>query len=74
MFLLYNTELVKGMMRPIIRFARSEEWPFDFAPHDCGRYPLVNGQLYGKSENTLLLEKQMPVEECGNMLIMDAAV
>ena len=74
MFLLYNTELVKGMMRPIIRFARSEEWPFDFAPHDCGRYPLVNGQLYGKSENALLLEKQMPVEECGNMLIMDAAV
>ena len=70
LFLLYNPELVKGMMRPIFRYARSEAWPYSFAPHDCGQYPLVNGQVYGHNA----LEKQMPVEECGNMLIMTAAV
>ena len=75
LFLLYNPELVKAMMRPIYRFAASEKWPYDFAPHDCGTYPLVNGQTYGLDRETgeLRLEKQMPVEECGNMLVMEAA-
>lgn len=73
-FLLYNPELVKGMMRPIYKFARSDAWKFDFAPHDAGRYPAVDGQRYGLKEGVLLFEKQMPVEECGNMIIMDAAV
>ena len=70
MFLLYNPELVKGMMRPVIRYAKSDAWVFDFAPHDVGQYPLVNGQVYGKNA----LKYQMPVEECGNMLVMDANV
>jgi len=70
LFLIYNPELVKGMMRPIYKYASSEEWAFDFAPHDAGRYPHLNGQVYGNNR----LEKQMPVEECGNMLIMEMAV
>lgn len=70
MFLLYNPELVKGMMRPVIRYAESDAWVFDFAPHDVGQYPLVNGQVYGQNA----LKYQMPVEECGNMLVMDANV
>ncbi len=70
MFLLYNPELVKGMMRPVIRYAKSDAWVFDFAPHDVGQYPLVNGQVYGQNA----LKYQMPVEECGNMLVMDANV
>ena len=74
LFLLYNPELVKGMMRPIYRYAESEEWKetlkFDFAPHDVGCYPLLNGQVYGKNA----LHLQMPVEECGNMLVMEANV
>lgn len=74
LFLLYNPELVKGMMRPIYRVAASEAWNFDFAPHDAGRYPLLNGQVYGLKDGVLLYEKQMPVEECGNMLIMEATV
>lgn len=36
--------------------------------------PAVDGQRYGLKEGVLLFEKQMPVEECGNMIIMDAAV
>ena len=74
LFLLYNPELVKGMMRPVYRVARSDEWKFDFAPHDAGRYPLLNGQKYGLKDGVLLYEKQMPVEECGNMLIMEGTV
>ncbi|MBR3809043.1 MAG: DUF4965 domain-containing protein [Clostridia bacterium] len=70
LFLLYNPELVKGMMRPIYKYAESDEWTFDFAPHDVGQYPLVNGQVYG--ENKLIY--QMPVEECGNMLVMETNV
>lgn len=68
LFLLYNPELVRGMMRPIFAFAASDAWSFDFAPHDAGQYPLANGQVYASS-----IEGQMPVEECGNMLIMVAA-
>jgi len=75
MYLLYNPELVRGMMRPIYKFAATDAWKYDFAPHDVGQYPLVNGQVYGldKATGELLFEKQMPVEECGNMLIMEAA-
>lgn len=71
MFLLYNPELIKGMMRPVYRFAQSDAWIFDFAPHDVGQYPLVNGQVYANNQKDIL-KWQMPVEECGNMLIMEA--
>ena len=75
LFLLYNPELVKALMRPIYRFARSKDWPFDFAPHDVGRYPTVDFQRYSCVWETReqLLKNQMPVEECGNMLVMEAA-
>ena len=47
LYLLYNTELVKGMMRPIFKFAKMSVWKFDFAPHDAGTYPACCGQTYG---------------------------
>ena len=50
LFLLYNTELVKGMLRPIFHFAEMPIWEYDFAPHDVGRYPYANGQVYGLSD------------------------
>ena len=70
LFLKYNPEFVLGMLRPIIRYAKSDEWKFDFAPHDVGQYPLANGQVYGNNEE----KYQMPVEESGNMLICLGAV
>ncbi|MEK3888268.1 glutaminase family protein [Bacillus sp. FSL K6-3431] len=70
LFLHYNPEFVKGMMRPIFHYAASEDWTFNFAPHDMGCYPKANGQVYGENR----LENQMPIEECGNMLIMAGAV
>ncbi len=76
MFLYYNPELIKGMLRPIYKFAASDAWKYDYAPHDVGQYPLVTGQVYGLNRETgeLLHEKQMPVEECGNMIIMETNV
>ena len=74
LFLLYNPELVYGMLRPLFRYARMEAWPYEFAPHDCGQYPLCNGQVYGiKPDGTQPLEVQMPVEECGNAILSVAA-
>ncbi len=104
LFLLYNTEYVKGMLRPIFKFAACDVWEYDFAPHDVGRYPYAWGQAYGwnsgegedlpeegiwetgksgvyppfytypAGSDNYELRKQMPVEECGNMLIMMATV
>jgi len=98
LYLLYNTELVRGMMRPVFRFAQTDAWPYDYAPHDVGRYPYATGQVYGMNplrhndqeqridngdvfpffyqypENSGIYahKHQMPLEECGNMLIMSA--
>lgn len=78
LFLRYNPELVKAMMRPVFRYARMPEWNWDFAPHDVGRFPRAFGQAYGRKDRDpggeLMLESQMPVEECGNLLVMALAV
>nr|WP_300843648.1 DUF4965 domain-containing protein [uncultured Acetatifactor sp.] len=103
LFFLYNPELVRGMMRPVFRFAKLPIWNFDFAPHDAGRYPHVTGQVYGYRQkpgsiqylegeaepdghrypmlwqmptcaDIYDLRYQMPIEECGNMLILEAAL
>ncbi len=75
LFLFLCPELVKGMLRPLAKFARSDAWFFPFAPHDAGRYPLCDGQRYGlQADKTYSFEHQMPVEECGNFILAVAAV
>ncbi len=69
-FLIYNPELIKGMLTPIFDYAASPEWKRGYAPHDAGQYPLLNGQKYGPDREDM----QMPVEECGNMILMCAAL
>ncbi len=78
LFLVYAPDLVEGMLNPIFKMLEKGLWDFDFAPHDAGTYPLLNGQIYGFSmfhrSRRPPIASQMPVEECGNMLLCVAAL
>lgn len=69
-FLMYNPELLRGMLQPVFEYAASDAWEADCAPHDLGIYPILDGQQYKDPQGNLV---QMPVEECGNILILTAA-
>lgn len=79
LFLMYAPQLVEGMLNPIFKMVEKGLWSYRFAPHDVGRYPLANGQIYGydfryRKRVPDPTDSQMPIEECGNMLLCVAAL
>ncbi|KGQ09714.1 hypothetical protein BBAD15_g4949 [Beauveria bassiana D1-5] len=58
-----NPILIKWSLEPLLEYQKSGRYPNKWAVHDLGRYPRALGYDDGNDE-------PMPLEECGNMLIM----
>lgn len=84
--LYFNPNLLKLLLEPLYENQESGHYPNQYSMHDLGtHYPNATGHPDGKDEevcttlaqeeqnNALLIDNQMPVEECGNMLIMTLA-
>ena len=76
LFLLYNTDLMKGMCTSILDYCESSRWGFDFAAHDLGTYPHANGQVYSitRPDSNGGFAGNMPIEESANIVILAAAI
>ncbi|KAJ5970611.1 uncharacterized protein N7479_000529 [Penicillium vulpinum] len=66
-FLYTNPELLKLVLTPLFENQEAGKYPNSYSMHDLGSsYPNATGHSDGNDE-------KMPLEECGNMLIMSLA-
>ena len=73
--LISGAPLVEATLEPVMLYASSPEWTYGFSPHDVGRWPLGDGQVYRMDLTRYPGDSnRMPVEENGNMLIAFGAL
>ena len=73
--LLSGAPLVEATLEPVMLYATSSDWTYDFSPHDVGQWPLGDGQVYRMDLKKYPDDSnRMPVEENGNMLIAFGAL
>jgi Domain of unknown function (DUF4965)/Domain of unknown function (DUF5127)/Domain of unknown function (DUF1793) len=62
LFYVLNTDWIKLLLEPVLRYLATGRWPKPFMIHDIGtHYPVAAGHDNGSEED-------MPVEESGNIL------
>lgn len=67
-FLYTNPQWLAYLLEPLLEHQLSGQYPNDYSMHDLGaHFPNATGHPDGRDE-------YMPVEECGNMLIMGLAL
>ncbi|KAL2016709.1 hypothetical protein VTK56DRAFT_3172 [Thermocarpiscus australiensis] len=67
-FLYTNPKWLEYLLEPLLEHQLSGQYPNDYSMHDLGaHFPNATGHPDGRDE-------YMPVEECGNMLIMGLAL
>jgi hypothetical protein len=67
-FLYTNPQWLAYLLEPLLEHQLSGQYPNDYSMHDIGaHFPNATGHSDGRDE-------YMPVEECGNMLIMGLAL
>lgn len=67
-FMYTNPRWLAYLLEPLIEHTLSGQYPNDYAMHDLGtHFPNATGHPDGRDE-------YMPVEECGNILIMGLAI
>ena len=64
--LYFNHDLIKYTLLPLYIYQEGGSYPNTWAVHDLGAYPQALGYPKGNDE-------EMPLEECGNMIIMTLA-
>jgi len=65
-FMYLNATLTRYLLDPLFENQESGAYPNKFAEHDLGTFPVAKGYPAGNDE-------PMPLEECGNMIIMSLA-
>lgn len=66
-FLYTNPRWLAYLLEPLLEHQLSGQYPNKYSMHDIGTFPIGKGYADGKDE-------YMPLEECGNMLIMGLAL
>lgn len=66
LFMYLNASLARYLLDPLFENQESGAYPNAYAEHDLGTFPVARGYPAGDDE-------PMPLEECGNMIVMTLA-